>query len=354
MSIKLHPVAPGPRRRSSVLAPLVRGISVLLVWTVCVGEAQAQDSHEAQARATELFGKAKFSQGIKLLNKDAKRIARAGETATFEHFMLLSRGYNGQGYYSLSEQAARKALELAVTARQQLTAHNGVAVSLFAEGTADDIQMQEAAEHFEAALDVSQGRSNVVRLGLAKTFIYLYREAEAIELLESVLADAPNTEYAKQARRLIDDPMRATHVAADQLSFDLVDGSGRVTLKDLQGKVVLVDFWATWCLPCRLAIPKLGELAEKYRDEPFELLSLSVDEDTIELKRFIATNSMTWMQGWDDGARNARVYQVAGYPAYILIGPDGEVLWRGQGWNEEVEMGIKFEVDRALAALARR
>ena len=330
---------------------IIHSIAAVLISIACTAAVEAQASH---SKATELYSEAKFAQGIKRLNKDAKRLARAGESPTFNHYMLLSRGYNGRGDYNLSAQAAGKALEIASSPRQQLTANNAMGVALFAEGTSDDLQMQEAAKYFEAALVASQGRSNVVRIGLARTLIYLYREAEAIDLLESVIADAPGTDYAEQARRLIEDPMRATHQAADEFSFHLVDGSGRANLRDFRGKVLLVDFWATWCLPCRKAIPKLRELADKHRDEPFVLLSLSVDGDTTDLKSFIAENSMTWLQGWDDGARNARLYQVSSYPAYVLIGPDGEILWRGRGWSETVEANIKFEVERALAALDRR
>jgi peroxiredoxin len=129
--------------------------------------------------------------------------------------------------------------------------------------------------------------------------------------------------------------------------FELNDPDGKpVKLSDLRGKFVFLDFWATWCGPCRAEIPHLKELAKKFagRDD-FVLLSVSLDNDETAWREFIKKEQMNWRHVLDkDGWQHiAAKYGVTGIPTTFLIDKDGKVLkkdLRGPQVVAGVESGI--------------
>jgi thiol-disulfide isomerase/thioredoxin len=96
-------------------------------------------------------------------------------------------------------------------------------------------------------------------------------------------------------------------------------------MDDLQGKVVLIDFWATWCAPCREALPHIRNVAKKFQGEPLVVLSISVDTDEKKWKEFIAKNEMTWPQYRDNGFTGpiAQLFAVRAIPHTFTIDADG-------------------------------
>jgi len=112
------------------------------------------------------------------------------------------------------------------------------------------------------------------------------------------------------------------------ISGDLVDGKP-FDQKSLSGKVVLVDFWATWCGPCVAEIPNMLEQYEKYHAKGFEVVGISLDEDKDKVDAFIAEHKIPWPiiyagKGWQDPT--AQFYGISGIPQLILIGRDGNVI----------------------------
>ena len=102
--------------------------------------------------------------------------------------------------------------------------------------------------------------------------------------------------------------------------------------KTLTGKVVLVDFWATWCGPCVAEIPNVLEQYEKYHDKGFEVIGISLDQDRQALEKFVADQKVPWPilfeesegDGWQHPL--ATFYGISGIPTVILIGRDGKVI----------------------------
>jgi thiol-disulfide isomerase/thioredoxin len=109
------------------------------------------------------------------------------------------------------------------------------------------------------------------------------------------------------------------------------------TLKGLHGKVVAVEFWATWCGPCVAGIPHLSALHEKYGKEGLVILSLS-DQEAKPIEQFIKDKSMKYAVG--AGSQAFREYGITGIPHAYLIGRDGKVLWHGHPADEAFEKGI--------------
>jgi thiol-disulfide isomerase/thioredoxin len=136
---------------------------------------------------------------------------------------------------------------------------------------------------------------------------------------------------------------------APQLSLPLLDGG----TKALQpGKVTLVDFWATWCGPCRTTMPKVQKLYADYTPRGFELLSVATDNpgpdrDAV-VKEYLLSNRYTFPVVLDDGLGQDR-FRISSLPTMLLVGKDGKVLWRHVGvLNGADEVGLRALIDRSL------
>ncbi|MBD3275806.1 MAG: redoxin domain-containing protein [Candidatus Marinimicrobia bacterium] len=120
-------------------------------------------------------------------------------------------------------------------------------------------------------------------------------------------------------------PLAEGIVAPDFTSLTV--DSNEFTLSKLRGKVVLLDFWGTWCGPCRAEIPHLKSAYEQFGGDRFEIVSISVEDELPELKKFISEKTMPWTHiaiNRDDPL--TELYQVAKYPTTFLIAPDGTLL----------------------------
>jgi thiol-disulfide isomerase/thioredoxin len=123
-------------------------------------------------------------------------------------------------------------------------------------------------------------------------------------------------------------------------------------LADLRGKVVLLDFWATWCGPCRQALPKLKQLQAVYGSEEFGVISVSEDDDEQVWRTFTGDHQMTWRQSFDGHGTKASQYGVQALPTYILLGRDGNIVghYEGEAPGVSIVARIGPDVRKALAA----
>jgi len=112
------------------------------------------------------------------------------------------------------------------------------------------------------------------------------------------------------------------------LKFTAVDGRA-VDLSKLRGKVVLIDFWATWCPPCRGEVPNVVAAYQKYHSQGFAIMGVSLDSDKDALLSFTKENGMVWPQyfdgkGWDNDI--SKGFGIDSIPAMWLVGKDGKVI----------------------------
>ena len=106
-----------------------------------------------------------------------------------------------------------------------------------------------------------------------------------------------------------------------------------------EGRVVLMNFWATWCGPCLAALPQLRELADELPDEHFEILNISIDWSMEWLKNFLEDEPIPWPQ-WYVGINSdtSRMWQVEAVPVYALIGRDGEILAKTTELTDDLQV----------------
>ncbi len=136
--------------------------------------------------------------------------------------------------------------------------------------------------------------------------------------------------------------------AASPLELEDLEGR-RHDLKAHRGKVVLVNFWATWCEPCRHEMPSIQRLRDRLGDTRFAVLPVNVDEPEARVRRYVDEVRLDLPIVLDPGKRVTSQWGVKVLPSTFLVGPDGRVRYRLVGdidWNSERAVGV---IDRLLA-----
>ena len=129
-----------------------------------------------------------------------------------------------------------------------------------------------------------------------------------------------------------------------QIELPTVKGE-KLSLASLKGKVILLDFWASWCMPCRSANKKLVKLYEKYKAKGFEIYSVSLDDDKADWEKAIRQDKISWLQVNEPsvwGAESARRWNISALPTTFLINKKGDVV--------AIDLETK-ELDAAIAKL---
>jgi len=138
--------------------------------------------------------------------------------------------------------------------------------------------------------------------------------------------------------------------------FTLKNLSGKdVSLSDFRGNIVFLNFWATWCPPCRQEMPSMEKLHEKYKDRGLTILAVAGDGEGVELVRpFVEERNFTFPVLIDDRGKAADIYRIFAVPTTIIIGTDGKIIGKVQGaadwFSEEVQDyfdGLLEKVDKA-------
>jgi thiol-disulfide isomerase/thioredoxin len=121
---------------------------------------------------------------------------------------------------------------------------------------------------------------------------------------------------------------------APELEAEDVDGE-KIVLSKYRGKVVVLDFWATWCPPCRSMIPSEKALVARMQGRPFVLIGVSADHKRETLTKFIERNGMPWPDIFDGyGGPIAKKWEVEAYPTIVVIDANGVIVQRLKGATE--------------------
>jgi peroxiredoxin len=165
-------------------------------------------------------------------------------------------------------------------------------------------------------------------LSMAESWMWNGQYPKARQACERIIAANAAEHDVKQAKGMIYE-MDNLNVGNVAPAFEATDIDGNpIRLAGLRGKVVLIDFWATWCGPCRGEFPHLRRVHEKFAGERFVVLSISLDEDCDEARKMIEKEKLAWVhvcEGQWHGSRIAELYNVMGIPSTWLVGPDGRI-----------------------------
>jgi peroxiredoxin len=125
----------------------------------------------------------------------------------------------------------------------------------------------------------------------------------------------------------VDQPV-ARGVVAPAFSLPLLEGGALMTLEDYRGQVVMLNFWATWCKPCEDEMPAMDRLYRALSPEGFEMLAVSVDEETELVEAFRQRLGVSFPILLDPAQNAARAYQTTGFPESLLIDQEGMIVER--------------------------
>jgi len=259
------------------------------------------------------------------------------------------------GAYKDAVASAQQWEAVATTQKEKLRAklNRGSALMHFNGGQPKTAEVTQAEAAFRDVLaKAPNSRSAVFDEGRALAM--LGRNDEAKAMFERYVDMTPASDKLHgRAERFSDDP----HLATMQMAppFRLVTAQGEeLNLDDMNGRVVLLDFWATWCGPCKETLPEVARLAKRYKDDPMVvIISVSQDADPSAWQSFVAKNNMTWPQYRDKGSALSNAYGVTAIPHFFTIDTNGVLKTEQVGSNADVGGVVDDLVKKAHKAAAQ-
>ena len=161
---------------------------------------------------------------------------------------------------------------------------------------------------------------------------------------------APATDPMRiRARHFAENPELSLSKMAPAFEVTALDGT-RFNLDNMGGRVVLIDFWATWCGPCNEELPHIQKIAREFAGQPLVIISVSWDSDEAKWKDFISKHEMTWLQYRDADHALTNRFGVQAIPHYFTIDSDGVLTAEMLGSGSNVEGKLKKLIKRANEA----
>ena len=135
---------------------------------------------------------------------------------------------------------------------------------------------------------------------------------------------------------------------APPFSLKSISGSGWVDLDSQSEKILYIDFWASWCGPCKLSFPSMIKLKKLFKDEPFEIIAISVDTDLRAADKFLDSYEINFQVALDLDGAVAEKYALPGMPSSFLLDRDKKVIATHKGFRKSDFEKIKKEIEEAL------
>ncbi len=136
---------------------------------------------------------------------------------------------------------------------------------------------------------------------------------------------------------------------AKNFTLPLLEGGSEVSLADFRGEVIYLNFWASWCTPCRQEMPYLAQLWERHHDEGFQVLAVNVEKDGDLAREFAQQFDLPFPVLWDNERTVSSEYRVPGFPIHFIVDRSGHIRYSGLGFNLADVGAIGQEVETLLA-----
>jgi peroxiredoxin len=236
---------------------------------------------------------------------------------------------------------ANKALEIATTNDDRAKAHNLRGTAFLAFSSQDASKLQLAEQEYRAA-SLADPSVPTYHFSLGVTLLKESSDLDAVKELRRFLELAPDDPKVAIVKQWVAEPRRARGEFAPDFRVTSLQGD-EISLDSLKGKIVVLDFWATWCEPCRESLPDLKDLAKKYSQDRFVLLSISLDEDQTKWREFVSKEKMNWPQVYDGHGELFNLFGLQDVPTYIVLGADGSVIQGVVGLNPSQSIGNRLK-----------
>jgi peroxiredoxin len=230
------------------------------------------------------------------------------------------------------------------------------------DGKKTEADLAEEIKEFDNLLAKHKGEKTdeIAQILFMKGMLYLQvldNTDKGVAAMELIKRDFPDTKSGKEADKILDSVKEQEEVR--KISRSLVEGSKfpdfeetdvadkPLSIAGYKGKVVLVDFWATWCRPCVMELPNVLETYKKHHAKGFEIIGISLDKDKEKLTNFTKAKEMTWQQFFDGKMWENKLavkYGVRSIPMTYLLDTEGKIIGKGLTGED-----LEAAVDKALA-----
>ncbi|MEX0678453.1 MAG: TlpA disulfide reductase family protein [Pirellulales bacterium] len=310
--------------RTLLVAVVVLGFAALVAGT---GKGEEPSAKKAQSATPDTRKRVEVPEG------------GVKEMLAFIEEMNKNKPGTVPGSYAAMRKATERIVRLATEEDKKLPGYNDAIGMHFRFRTTDAVKsaaariklrddlktyFAETAEPSDHAFSAARSLCGILEYGEnPRGAIPLYRE------LGAALARHDDERAAKVGRRLLGTARRLGLIGESlEISGTRIDGT-KFDWEKLRGKVVLVDFWATWCTPCTKEFPHIKRHYEQYHDKGFEVVGISVDEDRQALDTYLAKETIPWVTLHDGGFEDSPLaidYGLSGIPTTLLVDRQGTVV----------------------------
>ncbi len=199
---------------------------------------------------------------------------------------------------------------------------------------------EEAVEALQRSIQLSKGKLPMAYYNLGFALIKSGKEEEGVGALKTYLQIDPNGNEASQARAVIANTKMVDARVAPAFAFKSNTGED-LSIEKLRGKIVLLEFWASWCGPCRAELPEIKNIWKKYGGDQFIIVGINLDSNRPAFDTFTKQEGLSWPQYYDGlgwGNKISQLYGVYAIPHSVLIDQDGIIKARGLRGEELAEM----------------
>lgn len=130
--------------------------------------------------------------------------------------------------------------------------------------------------------------------------------------------------------------------------FSLPGSAGTVSLDAYRGKFVYVDFWASWCAPCKRSFPWMAGLQRRYAGQGLVVVAINVDASRADADRFLAATPAPFTVAFDPSGATPKDYAIKGMPSSVLVDPQGKVVFRHAGFTADTPRELDAKISQAL------
>ncbi len=169
----------------------------------------------------------------------------------------------------------------------------------------------------------------ILLIAISVVFVYFYLSYMKEKRVEEVDYE---TLYSSLSIQRINPPQKA-----EDFTLRTLEGK-RVSLKDYRGKVIFLNFWATWCGFCRIEMPSIEKLWQEFKEEDFAILAIDVQEEGKLVTSFMKKMNLSFPMLLDGKGKTARSYGIRGLPTTFFLNPKGEIIGKAVGardWASE-------------------
>jgi thiol-disulfide isomerase/thioredoxin len=281
--------------------------------------------------------------------KKANKIA-AGKDADCLKALLDLQMKTGSFKDAAATAGSLEALAVTPAEKSKAKSDRGHALYLEAGDKKRDLLTEADAEFKAALVDYPKNASALYLDGQVLARLG-QMDAARDQFKACVNCISPRDPSYLRAQHFAEDPSLSLHKMAPPITVTALDGT-KFNLDAMGGRVVLIDFWATWCGPCNRELPHMKQIAKEFAGQPLVIISVSWDSDEAKWKEFINKNEMTWVQYRDADHALSKSFGVDAIPHYFTIDSDGVLTAEMLGEDSNVEGKLKKLVAKAKAASA--